>query len=174
MLLNKSKTTMMSTQTASIRLTGLLDLYDMQTTHFKNALDGISDRDAHQRLDTKANHIAWLAGSIVQQRFEIANQLGLAEKQAAFALFEDGKGILDGITYPAIATLINDWEKITPQLREKLVSVTDDQLDTRFEMMPGEKMTIYELISFLTYREANCIGQIALWRRLLNYPAMKY
>jgi len=40
--------------------------------------------------------------------------------------------------------------------------------------MPGETMNFYDLISFLTYREANCIGQIALWRRILGYEAMKY
>jgi hypothetical protein len=41
-------------------------------------------------------------------------------------------------------------------------------------MMPGDSMRFYELVSFMTYREANCIGQIALWRRLLGYDAMKY
>jgi hypothetical protein len=41
-------------------------------------------------------------------------------------------------------------------------------------MMPGESMTHFDLIAFIIYREANCIGQIALWRRLLGYEAMKY
>ena len=49
-----------------------------------------------------------------------------------------------------------------------------DKLDESFEMMPGMKMTYYELITFIIYREANIIGQLALWRRLLGYEAMKY
>jgi hypothetical protein len=43
---------------------------------FQTFIDGISDDDRHNRLDTKANHIAWLAGSLVQQRFEIAQAFG--------------------------------------------------------------------------------------------------
>jgi hypothetical protein len=168
------KNIVMPVKTASIRMTGLIDLYDMQTNHFVNAIEGISDEAAHQRLNTKANHIAWLAGSIVQQRYEIANQLGIQDKQQAITLFEEGKGIQDGLKYPSLQTFKTDWEKITPMVREKLTTITDEKLDSSFEMMPGMKMTIYELISFFSYREANCIGQIALWRRLLDYPPMKY
>lgn len=47
----------------------IIVLYDMQTQFFLNAIDGISDKDAHNRLNTKANHVAWLTGSLVQQRF---------------------------------------------------------------------------------------------------------
>jgi hypothetical protein len=39
---------------------------------------------------------------------------------------------------------------------------------------PGMKFSVYEMASFQTYREANCIGQIALWRRLLNYDPINY
>jgi hypothetical protein len=35
-------------------------------------------------------------------------------------------------------------------------------------------MSFYELVSFMIYREANCIGQVALWRRLLGYAALNY
>ena len=41
-------------------------------------------------------------------------------------------------------------------------------------MLPGYEMRHYDLVTFIIYREANCIGQIALWRRLLGYEAMKY
>jgi len=152
----------------------IMDLYDMQTTHFSNVIEGITDGDAHNRLNTKANHIAWLTGSLVEQRFEIANHLGIAGKQTAEELFKEGKGIQDGATYPSLASFKKDWETISPVLRDAFVKVTDEKLDTTFEMMPGMKMTIYELVSFCSYREANCIGQIALWRRLLDYAPMKY
>ena len=36
----------------------LLVLYDMQTKFFLSILEGISDTDAHERLNTRANHIA--------------------------------------------------------------------------------------------------------------------
>jgi hypothetical protein len=164
----------MKAKTTSNRMESIVDLYDLQTTYFSNAIEGITDSDAHNRLNTKANHIAWLTGSSVEQRFEIANHLGITGTQTASELFKEGKGIQDGVTYPSLASFKKDWEKISPVLRDAFVKVTDEKLDTSFEMMPGMKMTIYELISFCSYREANCIGQIALWRRLLGYAAMKY
>ena len=154
----------------------LVVLYDMQTTFFSSALEGITDTDAHNRLNTKANHIAWLTGSLVQQRYELANALGISidSQQQAEDLFKDNKGIQDGITYPSLSVFKDDWDKISAQLREALVNVDTEKLNTFFEMMPGMNITYYDLTTFIIYREANCIGQIALWRRLLGYEAMKY
>ena len=161
-------------KTNSNRIFSLVVLYDMHTTFFFSALDGISDNDAHNRLNTKANHIAWLTGSLVQQRHEIATSLGADRKQAAHELFRDNKGIQDNVTYPSLAEFKKDWESITPVLKEALVNVSDEKLDELFEMMPEMRMTHFDLITFILYREANIIGQIALWRRLLGYEAMKY
>ena len=52
----------METKTVSTRIEPLLFLYDTHTDLFPNVIDGISDKDAHNRLNTKANHVAWLAG----------------------------------------------------------------------------------------------------------------
>jgi hypothetical protein len=162
-------------ETKTTRMQSLLALHDWQTDFFKSSLAGISDADAHKRLDTKANHIAWLAGSLVEQRFEGARMLGDSEmQQQAHELFKDNKGIQDGTSYPSLASYIADWERITPVLRGILMNVDDARLDVTFEMMPGQKMSNYDMVVFMTYREANCIGQIALWRRLLGYDAMKY
>ena len=160
------------------RMSSIIVLYDMHTTYFENAIVGISDKDSHNRLHTKANHIAWLTGSLVEQRFEIANMLGSNPdrqlEQAAHDLFKNNKGIQDNITYPSLLAFKKDWGTISPLLREALLDVTAEKLDESFEMMPAMKMTYYDLITFVIYREANIIGQIALWRRLLGYEAIKY
>ncbi len=156
------------------RMSSLIVLYDMHTTYFANVIADISDKDSHNRLNTKANHIAWLTGSLVEQRYEIATRLGSDNKQAAHELFKDNKGIQDNITYPSLSEFKKDWETISPVLRNALVNISSEKLDESFEMMPGMKMTYYDLITFIIYREANMIGQIALWRRLLGYEAMKY
>jgi hypothetical protein len=165
----------MELKTQSIRMATVPALYDMQTTYFLNALDGISDSDAHSRMGTKANHIAWLAGSLVQQRYELAAYLDKSNdyKQGAEDLFKDNQGIKDGVIYPLLEQFKKDWTAISPILRELLLSANDDQLDQHVEM-PGMSFPTFDLITFVSYREANCIGQIALWRRLLGYEAMKY
>lgn len=166
--------TMGTTTTESTRMIGILAMYDLQTPFFNSVLDGISDEDAHNRLNTKANHIAWLAGTLVQQRFDMAGLLGGTEyKQAAHDLFKDNQGIKDGVTYPSLESFREDWAHISPITRSVLVKVTDEKLDSIFEM-PGMSFPYFDLLTFTSYREANCIGQIALWRRLLGYGAMKY
>lgn len=163
----------MGEQTKSTRMQSLLALYDMHSTFFIKALDGISDEDAHNRLGTKANHVAWLAGSLVESRYWIANDAGIDIHQRAYELFKDGKGIQDGLVYPPLQQFRDDWMEISPITRKAYIDVSDEQLDEMQEM-GGMKMSLFDMVSFTIYREANCIGQIALWRRLLDYPALKY
>ena len=73
----------METKTVSSKMHSLVILYDMHTDFFIRALDGISDEDAHSRLNTKANHVAWLTGSLVQQRYEMAKSFGINQQQSA-------------------------------------------------------------------------------------------
>jgi hypothetical protein len=155
------------------RMYGLVALYDMHTGFFRSVTEGINDTDSHKRLETKANHIAWLTGSLVQQRYELAQMLGNNEKQKADELFRENKGIQDGVIYPSMTEFLSEWERISPILRDTLINVSTEKLDSIFEV-PGMKFPYFDLISFIIYREANCIGQIALWRRLLGYDPMKY
>ena len=155
------------------RIYGLLALYDMHTDFYPKVLDGISQESAHNRLETKANHMAWLAGSMLQERFELANWFGAKMQSKHHDLFRDHQGIKDGYQYPALQDFVDDWNRISPVLREILEKISTEKSDSIFEM-EGMKMTHFELLSFDVYREANIIGQLVLWRRLLDYPAMKY
>ncbi len=163
----------MQTQTASTRTQGLLTLFDYQTGFFARALDGMSEEDMHNRLNTEANHPAWLTGSLVQQRFLMASETGTGQKQTGEELFKNHQGIQAGAKYPTVAEYMKDWERITPEAREALVRIDDKKLDSEIDM-GGMKMTYYDMICFTIYREASLIGQLALWRRLLGYPALKY
>ncbi|MEJ7611083.1 MAG: DinB family protein [Ferruginibacter sp.] len=163
----------METKPVSNRMYSLLVLYDMHTKFLPKVTEGFSEKDAQNRLDTKANHVAWLAGSLVQQRFELAKSFGVDATSAANELFKDHKGIQDDVNYPPLSGFIKDWGIISPRLREALMNLSDEKLDSMFTM-PEMSMSYFEFISFCIYREANCIGQIALWRRLLSYPAMNY
>ena len=70
----------------------LINLYDYHTKLFKNSLADISDKDAQNRLGTRANHIAWIAGSLVYQRQVLANAMDIDVKQTSEDLFKAGKG----------------------------------------------------------------------------------
>lgn len=163
----------MEKKTASASMQGILELFDMQTAFFAKAITGISKEDMHNRLNTQANHMAWLTGSLVQQRLMMTRETSPGMTQTAGVLFENFKGIQDDVTYPSNEEYLKDWEKISPVARQALVDIDDAKLATEMDM--GDmKMTYYELITFTIYREASMIGQLALWRRLLGYPALKY
>lgn len=163
-------------KTNDARMESLVALYDMHTEYFKRAIVDLPDDDAHNRLGTKANHVAWLAGSLVQERFEMANIFGVQIRQEAHELFDNHKGILDDVRYPPLTTYEKDWKRISPALRDVMLEVSGERLESilEFPEMPDMKFSHYEFFTFMIYREANCIGQIALWRRLLGYPGLKY
>ena len=81
----------MEIKTKSTRMHSIIKLYDMHTQFFTNVIAGIKDEDANNRLNTKANHIAWLTGSLVQERYELAKVYGSKLRQSAHELFKDYK-----------------------------------------------------------------------------------
>ncbi|MDB5196631.1 MAG: hypothetical protein JWP88_1002 [Flaviaesturariibacter sp.] len=101
----------------------------------------------------------------------IRNRFGLKANRRE--LFKNGKGIQEGVTYPTIDDYVSDWNSVTPEARLALISMDDQKLDSQLDM-GGMKMTYYEMICFTLYREASLIGQLALWRRLLGHPGLKY
>lgn len=158
----------------------ILSLYDDHSRLLPNALDGISDKDAQNRLGTKANHIAWIAGSLVYQRQWMAVAIGLSVKPTLDEFFkvENGqgfKGIAEDIRYPALADYLRDWDSISSVLREGLAGMSDAQLHgPDLLTMPGGEYTFLETLTFCIDRESYCIGQLGLYRRLLGYEAMKW
>ena len=152
-----------------------ISIYDFHTRLFNNVIDGISANDAQNRLNTKANHIAWLTGSLVHERYELANFIGIDLKQTSDELFFNHKGIQDQATYPPLDEFRKDWATITPLLKDALANLSEEDLagPDPFEM-PGGDYTLFDAITFCMDRESYCIGQIGLWRRLLGYPAMRY
>ncbi|HYG41157.1 MAG TPA: DinB family protein [Cytophagales bacterium] len=150
-----------------------IGLYDLHSQLFINVINGISEKDANNRLNTKANHPSWLAGSLVHERYEMANMLGTNLQSTHNDLFKNFQGIKDGVVYPVLNEYKSDWEKITPILKEALLGVSEEKLEEVIEM-PGMKFTVFDMVTMLIHREPYCIGQIALYRRLLGYEAMKY
>lgn len=163
----------MNTKTASTRMEGLVALFDIQTGFLRRALDGIPAADMYKRLDTKANHMAWIAGALVSQRYMMVSETNPEMKMTGAELFKMGTGIDDNAKYPSNETYLEDWDKVTPFAREALLALTDEKLDSILDM-GGMKMTFFEMVTFTMYREGSLFGQLALWRRLLGHSAMKY
>ncbi len=153
----------------------LISIYDWHSKLFINVIDGINDKDAQNRLNTNANHISWIAGSIVNGRYEMAKFFGVDLRQTSHELFKDNKGIQENITYPPLEEYRKDWEKINQELKDALANASEEQLNAPDPFnMPGGPYTFFDTLVACIDRESYCIGQIGLWRRLLDYEAMKY
>jgi hypothetical protein len=153
----------------------LIILYDLHSRLFLNVLHQITDTDAQNRLGTKANHVAWLAGSLVHERYELANAAGIALKQTSDHLFMDHKGIIDKLQYPPLDEYHKDWKLVTPVLRKALLGLDYDDLKSIGPYsVPGDELSFFDAITFIMDRESYCIGQIGLYRRLLGYEPMRY
>ncbi len=165
----------MKTKLKKATMETFVEIYDYHTKMFINALDGISAKDAQNRLGTKANHIAWIAGSLVYQRQFLANAAGIDVKQTSEMLFLNNKGIQDNVTYPPLEEYKEDWNKISPLLKDALANMSEEQLNGPDPYkMPGANYTFFDTNVFCIDRESYCIGQIGLLRRLLGYEAMKH
>lgn len=89
----------METTTFSNRMISLIVFYDMHINYFVKAIKDKKDDDAHNHLEIKTNHVASITGSLVHERYEIAKELGVEEKQITGGLFHDYRGIKTSIPY---------------------------------------------------------------------------
>ena len=87
----------METKPKSLKMAPFIFLYDLHTQLYPNVITGITPEDAHKRLDSKANHAAWIAGSLLQQRVEMINNLGGKASQAEEEHFNNNQGIKDDV-----------------------------------------------------------------------------
>lgn len=162
-------------QTKKSAMYAVNHLFDWHTKLFRNVMVNISDKDAANRMNSAANHMAWIAGSLVYERYELAGLLGSEEKQASDELFKDHKGIQDGAKYPSLSEYQKDWDHITPVLGKLLRTVSEEKLNSPDPFdMPGGPYTFLDTLVACLDRESYCIGQLGLYRRLLGYDAMKW
>ena len=109
----KIQKTMEMNKEIDTRLAFLLQSYDVHTTLFSKIINVAAKRNLNLS-NKERNEISWLIGSQVQLRYEIANLMGVEDKQAAEALFSDNKQVQYDIVYPSLSSFNNDWEKISP------------------------------------------------------------
>lgn len=152
--------------------------YRMHTQLFDNALAGISDKDAKQRLFGRTNHVTWMAGNLVNNRFWLASAVGIDDKDPFGELFDDAKALNETFDYPSLEQLKASWHRISPLLYHRLCGTTDQKLLAEYDMGMGDmgflESNLLTAIAMGIDRESYLIGQLGLMRRALDYPGMDY
>jgi uncharacterized damage-inducible protein DinB len=165
----------METSTKKNALQFFISLYDFHTTQYHNALENIPDEQTHNRLNSKANHIAYIAGRMVYERQALAQGIKTDVALSTTEQFQDFKGIQDDVTYPSLNDYRKDWDIISATLKAGLEKLTDEQLNGPDPFnMPGGNYTLFDSIAFSVDHESYFLGQLGLYRRLLGIAAMKF
>ncbi len=175
-LIDTNKLIIMDTA-KSAQLNVIIPAYRMHTQTFINVLDGISEKDALKRIENRTNHLVWMAGNYVNVRYSMGNILGIKEEDPYQDLFYMGKTLDEKKEYPTLKQLLDNFHKISPQVYQALLNDDDATLAEVFEMgmqVPFIKEDKLNFIGMCIGREDYLCGQMALMRRILDYPGMKY
>lgn len=161
----------------STKLEIIIPAYRMHTQSFRNALDGISEEAARQRIDQKTNHVIWMVGNLVNCRYWMANLLGIHEKDPFEELFTEARALDENLPYPSLQELVHSFHQISPPVYRRLLEVDDEKLaqPVPFGMgVPFVEENVLNLIGMSIGRTDYLLGQIGLMRKLLGLKGMGY
>ena len=153
----------------------IVDQLNLQTRLFKNVISGIDDEAAHKKLEGSPNHAVWITGHLVSSRYDLANMIGITDKEPFPELFGNRTGIQQDVKYPSMNVLTKGWDEIGKKLTKRLSEMTDEELDKPLPFaIPSANNTILGLAAFISHHEAYSIGQLSIIRRFLGLNAMSY
>ena len=142
---------------------------------FINALAGVTDEQAKQRLSDHNNPLNWLATHTAWARYNMAALLGKPGNNPYNGMFEGFKPFEESMKFDSLEKIKDEWKKASTLLNEALAAVTDEHLaaDAPFKNPTGDS-SIGGTIAFLAQHESYDIGQMALLKKFLTKEAMSY
>jgi hypothetical protein len=154
----------------------LIEQYEFHNMLFENVIEAIKHEDAKMRINGNTNHILWLSGNLASTRYDLAKNLGVNIENTFAKFYENHKSLHEDFEYPELEKLLQNWKIITPILKEKLVSISEEELfdSPTFSTPSILDNSLLSHILFLIDRESYVIGQLAFIRKALGYKAMRY
>jgi uncharacterized damage-inducible protein DinB len=148
---------------------------DLNTRLLVNALDGLDDEAAQKRIHG-TNHVAFLACHLVDTRHYLARALGLESESPFKEALEEARGIDDVKEFPGLDAIRDAWKDVSGTLSTRLAALTAADLEKPAEAaFPIEEGgTTLGCLTFLLQHDSYHLGQVALLRRALGFPAMSY
>lgn len=152
----------------------ILAQFELQTSWFLNALEGISDTESNLQVAENFNPLKWVVGHLINCRSTLLMALG---KQSNFTHYHNlfGKGSsnkLEAAT-PDLETIKTDWLSVSADLKAALHKASEEQLSAKAPFqtsIPDE--TLLGLIAFFAIHEGFHIGQLSILRKQLGKPTM--
>ncbi len=142
---------------------------------FINALDGITENQAKQRLSDHNNPVIWIATHNVWARYNMLLFLGKPSKNPYDGKFENFKAYNETDEYPTLENVKAEWQKASTLLKDALQSAAEEHLAAEAPIKnPSGDFTNGGTLAFLTQHESYDIGQLAFLKKYYTKEAMKY
>src|ERR1700712_209497 len=98
-------------------------IFNLNTRLFINALSGITEEQALERISDHNNPVNWLAAHTVGARYGVIAMLGKAVIKPYEGLFEKFKPFDPSLDYGSLAKAKAEWKKATALLQSALADV---------------------------------------------------
>ncbi|TMI92890.1 MAG: DinB family protein [Bacteroidetes bacterium] len=142
---------------------------------FINALAGVTEEQAKERLSDHNNPLVWIAAHTLSSRYFILVFLGKPATNPFRELFDNFRAYDPSLKYPTLEEIRKEWQNVTALLHEALKSVTEKQLSEKAMIQsPVADEANEGLLAFLAQHESYEIGQMAFLKKYFTREAMSY
>jgi uncharacterized damage-inducible protein DinB len=160
----------MLTEVASLR-----EIFSLNTRLLLNCLHGVSEDDAVRRPLPGVNSLAFVTAHVVDARHFVLTLLDRPAPNPLTATLGRVTRIEEVTELPALGALREFWVAVSAALDEGLDAVGVEHLRSRSpQRFPVSDATRLGGLAFLAQHESYHVGQLALLRKCLGYPAMAY
>ena len=154
----------------------LLDTFRLNTRLFLNTLEGVDDAAARRRPNERTNSLAFVALHLVDSRHFLAGYLSAPAPANPFAeMLAEVRSIDELAEIPSLDEIRAAWRIVSAAVEARLAALGEDEIRAPSpQRFPVDDATVLGGIAFLGSHDAYHVGQMALLRKLLGFPAMAY
>lgn len=152
------------------------NIFSLNDRLFVNSLQGITEKQAKERISEHNNPLAWIATHTVWARYNCSMFLGTpAEKNPYAGMFENFKPFDESMNLPSLDEIKTEWQNATALLHKALDNATEAHLQATSPIKnPTGDFTNAGTAAFLAQHESYSIGQMAFLKKYYTKEAMKY
>ncbi|MCP5102152.1 MAG: DinB family protein [bacterium] len=151
----------------------MADIINFNTVNIKLAIEDLTEEEAKKRiLGGYLNSVSFELGHMLGSRFNMANMIGLNEKNPWKEIF--GNKVNDGEEYPTIKALEEEWDRLGALLKDRFETITDEEVMVQTDnQFPMQEKTVRGGLAFLTWHESYHLGQVGAIRTALQKDPIK-
>jgi uncharacterized damage-inducible protein DinB len=157
------------------RLHPLGEIFRLNRRLILNCFDGMTEEQARMRAGGTTNSALFLLAHLIDVRHFLLQGLGGRVPNPVASALAGARGIDDVTELPPLATLVDAWTEVADALEAALASARGEALERpAAQRFPVDDSTLLGEIAFLAQHESYHVGQIAMLRRVVGLPAMRY